>query len=208
MFRKVFDSSWRSLYAVVLEDGFGTAFAVGKQGLVATAYHVAQEKDISKAILLRTMFERKAFRFEKVIEDAETDIALLRLVDNDSDFVPLNICEVPAQYGQGVLALGYPITYRGAEQINLNKPMVNLRVCGCTVASDLCIPLGSKRVDVFEVDSNLHPGMSGGPILDSRGTVAGIISHGFWRPRNNGFNELDFTVCIRASYLAELLAKV
>lgn len=207
MFRKVFDSSWRSLYAVVLKNGFGTAFAVGKQGLVATAHHVTQETDLSKAILLRTMIEKKVFRFERVMEDAETDIALLRLVDNDSDFAPLKICEVPAQYGQSVLALGYPLTYRGAEQINLNKPMVNLRVCACTVASDLCIPLGSKRVDVFEVDSNLHPGMSGGPILDSRGTVAGIISHGFLRPRNNGFDEPDFTVCIRASYLAELLAK-
>jgi|ERR1700674_3894111 len=207
MFRRVFDSSWRSLYAVVLEGGFGTAFALGKHGFVATAYHVTQGEDVSKSILLKTMPERKSFRFEKIIEDAEADIALLRLIDNDPEFTALEISEFPAQYGQSVLALGYPLTYRGLEQINLGRPMVNLRACGCIVASDLCVPSGAKGIEVFEVDANLHPGMSGGPVLDLDCKVAGVISYGFLRPKPNGFDEPDFTACIRASYLTDLLGK-
>ncbi|MGH9455924.1 MAG: hypothetical protein ACRD2O_18375, partial [Terriglobia bacterium] len=104
-------------------------------------------------------------------------------------------------------------TYRDPERARLGSLMVNLRVNGCIVASDLSVPpldgTGGPKVEIFEVDTNLHPGMSGAPIVSPRAEVVGIVSRGFVRYRPNlGLDETGYTAAIRVQHLRALLGTV
>jgi len=67
--------------------------------------------------------------------------------------------------------------------------MVNLRVNGCTVASDMSLPpvdgTSGPQVEILEVDAHLHPGMSGAPVVNTKAEVIGVVSHSFLRSRPN-----------------------
>jgi S1-C subfamily serine protease len=67
--------------------------------------------------------------------------------------------------GDEVLALGYPLSnVLGAELSAtrgiVSRPRVNLS--------------GAYTTDVIQMDANLNPGNSGGPLLDSNGKVVGV----------------------------------
>lgn len=213
MFRAVFDKVHESFYALDTQSvsgrGIGTAFAVSQDGALATAMHVVRGIDISRSYLTKTMGQRRYFSFEIVASDSMVDLAILKLKDPDPQFAPINISSTPAFYGESVLAIGYPLTYRSIVEQAECKPMLNVRVCGCTVASDMSFPpldgSSGEKVEVFEVDTNLHPGMSGGPVLNRAAELVGIISRAVMRPQN--VEEPHLTVCVRSEHLARLLKR-
>lgn len=213
MFQTIFRQCWQSVYAVFAGPCFGTAFAARADGYVATALHVVAATP-SGALLMQTVMgappqRRPTFAARLVAASPRADLALLRM-EPVHPVVPLRLSPLPAAYGASALVLGYPATYRDERTAQVGKLMVNLRVNGCVVASDMSVPpfdeSAGPPVEIFELDAQLHPGMSGAPVVNTKAEVIGVVSGGFLRNRPNlGLDETSYTVAVRAEHLHALL---
>lgn len=201
----------QSIYRVWIEEcpqfWMGTAFAVKAPNLVVTAGHVVEGKNLKAARLMSSVFRNRFFRFRKVAEDGEADLALLKLEERDPDFLPLAISTGPTAYGQHVWAVGYPMTHYGAQQIRLEQSERHLALCSCTVVA------GPNADDASRSFLFVHPqlsgGMSGSPILDHEDKVVGVFVAQvgrlrFWiSPPQDSLSK-----CIWSSRIDRLLGKV
>ena len=220
--RTIFESCHRSIYGVVAPR-YGSACAISGKHF-ATAAHVV--KGVNRAKLRRTVGGPQEVIANIVAVDESSDIAILRCPEIDVNLTSVPIAEEPALYGDSAVVIGYPITFHDPAKFEAGLPMQNLRLNACIVASDLDLPFldgSSGTFNVFEVDANLHPGMSGAPVFNAEGCLTGIISHGFVRSRENQniiavngtavtpqyvFDESHYTVAIRASDVRNLLHSV
>jgi hypothetical protein len=103
------------------------------------------------------------------LDFAGRDIAALQMIDADPlATVPLATSTADLETGDVVIALGYPGSVQ--ELPSLLEPM---KLVGhiTNVTSD-----GTSQV--IQVDMNVESGMSGGPGLDERGRVIGLLSSG------------------------------
>lgn len=136
----------------------GTGFIVSANGFVVTNYHVVRGAD--SVHLQNTKGE--SFRAKVIYIDPTHDLAMLRI--NDSTFTPLKSApytfkEVPSELGEDVYTIGYP-----RDEVVYGQGYLSSRTgyAGDTTAYQISIPV--------------NPGNSGGPVLDSKGNVIGIIS--------------------------------
>ena len=99
---------------------------------------------------------------------ANTDIAVLQVNGTNMPTVSLGTTASNLQAGDDVTALGFPGTSRDNLQTGVTQPnkvfgkVSNIR------------PQGTSNL--IEVDANIEPGMSGGPVIDQAGDVIGLIS--------------------------------
>jgi S1-C subfamily serine protease len=99
---------------------------------------------------------------------ANTDVAVLQVNGTNMPTVSLGTTASDLQTGDDVTALGFPGTSRDSLQTGVTQPnkvfgkVSNIR------------PQGTSNL--IEVDANIEPGMSGGPVIDQAGDVIGLIS--------------------------------
>ncbi len=99
---------------------------------------------------------------------ANTDVAVLQVNGTNMPTVSLGDTASNLQPGDDVTALGFPGTSRDSLQTGVTQPnkvfgkVSNIR------------PQGTSNL--IEVDANIEPGMSGGPVIDQAGDVIGLIS--------------------------------
>lgn len=155
---------------VLREDGSlkatGTGTVLTSEGLAATAYHVVQDAERIEAVFLDG---RVLAPVEVEAHDAQTDAAILRLpapAEGVYDALPLR--EPAVRYGERVAAIGYPLAY---------TPIITEGI----VNSPAAAVNGRSRI---LTSAQIASGMSGGPLLDAFGRVAGIVS-GSLRTINN-----------------------
>lgn len=156
---------------VLREDGSlkatGTGTVLTAEGLAATAYHVVQDAERIEAVFLDG---RVLAPVEVEAHDAQTDAAILRLPAPTEggvyDALPLRGPAV--RYGERVAAVGYPLAY---------TPIITEGI----VNSPEAAVNGRNRI---LTSAQIASGMSGGPLLDAHGRVAGIVS-GSLRTINN-----------------------
>ncbi|MBK1438677.1 trypsin-like peptidase domain-containing protein [Parapedobacter sp. ISTM3] len=154
----------RNINSEKLKDGqaeshFGaTGFLLSANGYVVTNYHVVKGAD--SVHLQNTKGE--VYRAEVIYEDPSHDVALLYI--RDSTFkalkaTPYTFKETPSELGEDVYTIGFP-----RDEVVYGQGYLSSRTgyAGDTTAYQLSIPV--------------NPGNSGGPVLDSKGNVIGIIS--------------------------------
>lgn len=143
------------------QKGFatGTGFFVTNNGVLVTNYHVI---DGAKEISIVFPSEKREYQARIFAVDAVNDVAILK-INAKTDPAPLaSSCD--ASKGSEVLTLGYPlITLEGQEQkatfgrVNaLSGPKDDLRL--------------------IQIDVPIQPGNSGGPLINRRGNVVGVVS--------------------------------
>ncbi len=97
-----------------------------------------------------------------------TDVAVLQVNGSNMPTVSLGDTAGDLATGDEVVALGFPGTSRDSLQTGVTQPnKVFGRVSNIR-------PQGTSNI--IEVDANIEPGMSGGPVIDSSGDVLGLIS--------------------------------
>ena len=167
-------------------DVTGTAFFVSNTGMAVTNYHVVQE---SGRILLFDPQAGWATEARVVAADPYNDLAVLQ-ADVKSKALPI-ADRFALSRGDEVLTLGYPSpALQGVQQ----KATFG-RINADTGAGD--------DVRYVQVDVPIQPGNSGGPLLNGKGQVIGVITSQL--RVEGGFQNVGYA--IKVDYLRPLLTK-
>ncbi|QFP75907.1 S1C family serine protease [Deinococcus sp. AJ005] len=143
-------------------DGIGSAVLISADGLALTAYHVVE----GASKLSAQTVDKKRYAVEVVGYDDQDDLALLRVsVPGATPFVPLSSARPGV--GDAVLAVGNGGgTFLQPKTGRLTGLEADAGPGGAT------FPPGT-----LQMSAPLIPGDSGGPILNVRGELTGIVSY-------------------------------
>ena len=139
----------------------GTGFIIEESGLILTNNHVVHG---AHSVEVRLQNGRR-YQAEVVGRDANTDIALLRLLGTGGGAFP--VAELgeseDVEVGEWVIALGNPL--------GLDFTVT----AGIVSALGRSLGGGQSAVQSFiQTDAAINPGNSGGPLVDLRGRVVGM----------------------------------
>jgi S1-C subfamily serine protease len=141
----------------------GSGFVLDDSGHIVTNQHV-----VEGANEVSVRFSSGARRDARIVgEDPSTDVAVLQ-VDAPSDaLTPLTLGDSDSlEVGEPVIAMGNPL--------NVGLSVTTGIVSG--VGRPIKAPNNYTIDDAVQTDAAISSGNSGGPLLDSRGTVIGINS--------------------------------
>ena len=144
------------------EGGLGSGVIIDAEGLVMTAAHVVDTAD-DIVVMLRDGRERPA----KVIASSGiSDIALIRITDPPEDLpaAPLGNSD-KASIGEQVFVIGSPY--------GLTHSLTVGYLSGRRLKEGT--PFGD--IEFLQTDAAINKGNSGGPLLNMKGEVIGIVSH-------------------------------
>ncbi len=135
----------------------GTGFALSENGYIVTNYHVVKGAD--SVYIQNTGGE--SFKVKVVYQDPAYDIAVLQVTDPEFKLgsLPYTLKKSESDLGEDVFTMGFP-----KDSIVYTKGYVssNNGFSGDTLQYQVAIPV--------------NPGNSGGPLLDVKGNVIGVIS--------------------------------
>lgn len=181
--------------------GFGSGFLVRDSQTVATNHHVIASviqsvpgelncKKLAVGISDESGLRVDGFLAAQVLKtDAETDIALLKLLDlGDKELRPIPIASGEPRLGDAIRIFGYP----GIGGISL------------TVTDGFLGGIDeSESVPLYKTASQIAGGNSGGPVVDKDGHVIGIAA-----ARYADAEEVEaIGLIVPVRHLAELLAR-
>jgi putative serine protease PepD len=146
------------------DDGVatGTGFAIAG-GRIVTNQHVVADADV-----VAVRLDGRRVRARVVGSDASTDLAILRLPRERAR----NLRTLPlgrsadVRPGDTAIAIGNPF---GLAR-TLTEGVVS------AVGRRITAPDGARIRDAIQTDAAVNPGNSGGPLLDGRGRVIGVIA--------------------------------
>ncbi|GAA4918517.1 serine protease [Mucilaginibacter defluvii] len=136
----------------------GTGFALTANGYLVTNYHVVKDAD---SVYVQNV-DGDAYHAKVIYTEPAQDIAFLQI--NDASFkslgsVPYNFKRAKSDLGEEVFTVGYP-----ADVIAFSE-------------GALTSPAGfNGDSSAYELSILARPGNSGGPLLDNKGNLIGIIS--------------------------------
>ncbi|MBA4017816.1 MAG: hypothetical protein C0483_11630 [Pirellula sp.] len=137
------------------ENGLGTGFIIGADGLIATNFHVIGE---GRRFSVQTADGRKLEPVAVHASDRHVDLAVIRV--DAKGLKPLELGDAStADAGREVVVLGNP---QGLTH-SVTKGVVS----------------GSREIDgmpLLQLAIPIEPGNSGGPTLDRQGRVLGIVT--------------------------------
>lgn len=151
----------------------GTAFAITPGGCLITCQHVIED---GKFFFVTIGNEKRRRPVVVLVENAQLDIALVRLLDADGfeQWLELEFDPSVAPLGSEVGLLGYSMKMLG-EEVSYTQGFVNSH-------------RHSHEQLIFQVDAGAAPGVSGGPLfLRESGKVIGILGSGL-RGQNMGMH--------------------
>jgi S1-C subfamily serine protease len=148
-----------SVVAIQAGRGFGTGVIVADDGTIITANHVIA----NAAAIVVTYADGTLTRATVLSANKQLDIALL---------APARLPRivVPATLG-GAAAIGAPVVAIG-NPLGLTDSVTSGIISGLDRSADTD---QGKRSGLIQFDAAVNPGSSGGPLLDGRGMVIGIV---------------------------------
>jgi serine protease Do len=136
----------------------GTGFALSSNGYIITNYHVVNGAD---SVYVQNA-DGESFHTKVIYTEPQYDVAILEI--NDSTFknlgaIPYSFKKAKSDLGENVYTLGYP-----GDDIKFGP--------GALTASS------GFRGDTteYEIYIPVNPGNSGGPLLDEKGNIIGVIN--------------------------------
>jgi serine protease Do len=141
------------------EQSLGSGFLIASDGYILTNNHVVEGAD---KILVKIEQSTKAYPAKIVGQDADTDLALIKINEKNLPFLTLGDSS-KMRVGDWVLAFGNPF---GLDH-TVTKGIISAkgRVIGA-----------GPYDDFLQTDAAINPGNSGGPLVNMNGDVIGINS--------------------------------
>ena len=146
--------------------GTGTGFVISENGLIATCAHV-----IGESRLIKVRFDDgNEYKVEQIFaSDRKLDLAILKI--NAKDLKPLQVERTQ-------------ISEQGAEVIAMGNPQ------GLEFSIVRGIISGIRKIDnqsLIQIAIPIEPGNSGGPLMNDKGNVCGILNMKSAITENLGF---------------------
>ena len=139
----------------------GTVFFLEGVGLVTAAHCVAGVKE---ATIHHPSRPSNKFKVSVIHYSKHRDLAILAHAIPRTDFYDLRKSPIAAVTGDPIVAIGYP-DFSPADKVNVRDGTVS----STTVKS---------LIKLLEVNFKFIQGMSGGPVIDAKDQVVGIIHKG------------------------------
>jgi S1-C subfamily serine protease len=137
----------------------GSGFVIHPEGFLLTANHVVEG---SKTIEVRTANGQR-LEAKVVVADAQIDLALLK-VDNAQEMPSLPLGDSDdVRVGDLAVVFGYPF----GRESSMNLGIISR--AGKSYS-------GSASFDMIQTDAGAYPGGSGGPLLNGKGHVVGMVT--------------------------------
>ncbi len=142
-----------------VQNALGSGVIVSEDGIVVSNHHVVEGAHDIRIVL----GDRREFSAELILEDAESDLAILRI--RGAERLPaLALADSDRlEVGDLVLSIGNPF---GVGQTVSSGIVSALARSGIT--------LGSGRGYFIQTDAAINPGNSGGALVDTSGRLVGI----------------------------------
>ena len=137
----------------------GSGFVIQQNGYILTNYHVI--KNATRITI--TVPGRQAVAARLVTTDQEKDLAILQVSLGNLTALPIASSEA-VQVLDSVTVLGYPLPGELGTALSASDGKVNAVREGRNSSTRL-----------FQIDANVNPGNSGGPLLNNHGEVVGIV---------------------------------
>ncbi len=144
-------------------EGSGSGWVYDKNGHIVTNYHVIEESDRIEV----TLYDGEKSDAQVIGVDTKNDIAVLKIDVPSDSLIPLQLGNsTNLKVGQKALAIGNPFGLERTLTVgiisSLNRTLESKSQRGRTIKS------------VIQVDAALNQGNSGGPLLDSTGSMIGM----------------------------------
>lgn len=149
----------RATQKPVQVTGRGSGFVVNARGQVMTNHHV-----VEKCPRIQVRSGRKTARAKLAAADRRADLAVLNLSAPLTGKPALFRRHPGAALGEQVLIAGYPLQGLLSHEMHVAVGIV----------SALAGPRGDRRL--IQIGTQVQPGNSGGPVLDSSGRVIGVVA--------------------------------
>ena len=137
------------------QDGVGAGFVIAADGLIATCFHVIGE---GRTVTVELADGRRFEATEIFASDRKLDLAVVRIAATNLPALKLGDSEALKQ-GAAVIALGNPV---GLEH--------------SVVQGVVSAKRDFDGVELIQLAIPIEPGNSGGPLLDARGRVQGLLN--------------------------------
>lgn len=164
-FQDLVRNTLQSVVKIEQQGGAGTGFIIGSEGLIFTNRHVT---GAAKAVDV-TYFDGTQRRGELVFRSYEADFAVVKV-----DPVPA-IPSLPLCYGtypnpgDDIAVLGNPLSLANT----VTRGIVSA-VRTSSADSFSSLPEG---VTLIQTDASVNPGNSGGPMVNDKGEVVGVVTY-------------------------------
>ena len=151
----VTENALPSVVQIITDSGSGTGFIVDASGLVVTNRHVVEgERRVTVSFATGEEYRGNVVQRHPAIDLAYVEIDSIRT------FTALTLGNSgEVRVSESVIAIGYPL----GEELGVSP----------TVSRGI---ISAKRDDYLQTDASVNPGNSGGPLLDSKGHVIGVIT--------------------------------
>ena len=162
---------------------WGTGFAISSNGYIVTDNHVIKDAD---SVYVQSI-DGKSYKAKVVYSEPQTDIAVL--IISDPSFkglgaIPYSFKKAESDIGENVFTIGYP---GDAMVLGPGFLTASTGYKGDTTAYQVSIPV--------------NPGNSGGPLLDNKGNLIGVIDAKQTRMEGAGF-------AVKSSYLLKTIQDI
>ena len=144
------------------KEGSGSGWVLDQQGHIVTNYHVIEGSDV---IAVTLSDGSEPLRAQVVGTDPQNDIAVLKINAAPERLRPVNLGESDSlKVGQKIFAIGNPFGLERTMTVGIISSL------GRSLRADN----GRLIKNVIQIDAALNQGNSGGPLLDSNGTLVGM----------------------------------
>lgn len=143
-------------------EGSGSGWVLDKQGHIVTNHHVIDGSDL----ITVTLYEGEPYPAKLIGSDPQNDVAVLKINAPPEVLFPLEIgVSTDLKVGQRAFAIGNPFGLERTMTVGIISSL------GRSIKS----PRTNRMIkNIIQIDAALNQGNSGGPLLDSQGTLIGM----------------------------------
>ncbi len=164
-------------------QGSGTAFIISPDGYLVTCDHV-----VRGATDIKVTLGNETIPCKVVGRDSAHDVAVLHVARQGLPALPLADSET-VELAEEVRAVGFPLSNVLGSSMKVTQGSISGIVA-------------KARGKVFQIDAVVNPGNSGGPLLNDRGAVVGVVN-----AQLVGFEIAKVGFAVPVNYAKALLTK-
>lgn len=170
---KIFNARADGVALILGDGGLASGAIISRKGHILTNWHAVHQNNNMKIIILGDgNIDDNTYQFKILKQSQSQDLALLKLINPPSNLNVLNLSRVVPKIGEQVHAIGHP----EGEIWSYSLGYISQHRDDYEWTYD---DSGKSFIaDVYQMQTPINEGNSGGPLLNKFGNIVGINSFG------------------------------